>query len=270
MTDAEPQFLTVGEGADERRIAYLESPGAPHMVPGLLWLPGLKSDMISTKASYLAEWALKTGRPFLRFDYSGHGQSDGEFEECTMGRWLEDALAVLERQATGPQVLIGSSMGGWIALMILQKLRDQGRKISNHVCGAVLIAPAWNMTQDLMWERFDEKARKTIEEEGVYRWPSEYDDQPYAITKALIEEGRKHLLDPTGLDPGCPVRIIQGQRDADVPWQHGLALVDLLTSDDVTLTLVKDAGHRLSRPQDLELIIREAEVLWEQARKGAV
>jgi len=270
MTDAQPQFLNVGEGSSKRRIAYISSPGAPHMVPGLVWLPGLKSDMVSTKASYLADWALKTGRPFLRFDYSGHGQSDGDFKDGTMGRWLEDALAVLDRAALGPQILIGSSMGGWIALMLLQSMRDQGRKIANHVCGAVLIAPAWNMTQDLIWERFSDEARETIERSGVYHWPSDYGDDPYAITKALIEEGRNHLLDPTGFDPGCPVRIIQGQRDPDVPWQHALALVDLLSSDDVALTLVKDGEHRLSRPQDLDLMIREVEALWEQARKGAV
>jgi len=270
MTDAQPQFLNVGGGQDERRIAFLSSPGAPHMVPGLVWLPGLKSDMVSTKASFVADWALKTGRPFLRFDYSGHGQSDGDFEGGTMGSWLEEALAVLDRAALGPQILIGSSMGGWVALMILQSMRDQGRRIANHVCGAVLIAPAWNMTQELIWERFSDEARETIEREGVYHWPSDYGDEPYAITKVFIEEGRNHLLDPTGFDPGCPVRIIQGQRDPDVPWQHSLALVDLLTSDDVALSLVKDGEHRLSRPEDLGLMIREIEALWEQARKGAV
>lgn len=257
MTGDKPQFLQVGEGPARRRIAYLKAPGGAG--PGLVWLSGLKSDMASTKASMLAQWAGKTHRPMLRFDFSGHGLSEGDFADGTIGRWLEETLAVLAAAAAGPQVLIGSSMGGWMALLVLRALRRTPIP-GIAVAAAVLIAPAWDMTETLMWDVFPSAARQAIEREGVYHRPSEY-GEPYPITRNLIEEGRAHLLKDRAFDPGCPVHILHGMRDPDVPWRHSLPLVELLTGDDVRLTLVKDGEHRLSRPQDLALLIGAVEAL---------
>ncbi|MGF1619573.1 MAG: alpha/beta hydrolase [Rhodomicrobiaceae bacterium] len=249
---SQAQFLDfTADGRPDRKIAYMLTPGSREGAPGLVWLSGFKSDMISTKASVLAEFAEGEGTPYLRFDFSGHGQSTGPIEDFTIGDWLAESLACFERFTDGPQVLIGSSMGGWIALLLARELvrRGQGDRLK----GMVLIAPAWDMTEELMWKRFDAEAKAALERDGVFYRPSEY-GEPYALTKALIEEGRNHLLGGSGFDPGCPVRILQGLRDPDVPWQHAMKLVDLLGVEDVRLTLVKDAEHRLSREGDLALL----------------
>ena len=245
------QFLDVtAEGRPARKIAYLRAAGGRPGVPGLVWLPGFKSDMISTKASALACWADEDGAALLRFDYSGHGQSSGRIEDFTIGDWLTESLACFERLTEGPQILIGSSMGGWIALLIARKLVErQGDRLR----AMVLIAPAWDMTEELMWQKFPAEAKAALERDGVFYRPSEY-GEPYALTRTLIEEGRNHLIAGSRFDPGCPVRIIQGLRDPDVPWEHALKLVELLAGEDVRLTLVKDAEHRLSRNQDLALL----------------
>jgi pimeloyl-ACP methyl ester carboxylesterase len=246
------QFIDVtGEGRPPRRIAYLQSPGHRAGAPGLVWLSGFKSDMASTKASVLAEWAAEWGAPCLRFDYSGHGQSTGPIEDFTIGDWLTESMSCFEQLTTGPQILIGSSMGSWIALLLARALVERGN--GDRLKAIVLIAPAWDMTEELMWKQFDAEARVALERDGVFHRPSDY-GEPYALTKALIEEGRNHLLGGSGFDPGCPVRIIQGMRDADVPWEHAVALMDLLGGEDVRLTLVKDAEHRLSREGDLEVL----------------
>lgn len=246
------QFLDVtADGRPPRKIAYLHSPGSRVDAPGIVWLCGFKSDMISTKASALAEWAAGNGAPYLRFDYSGHGQSTGPIEEFTIGDWLTESLACFDRLTEGRQILIGSSMGGWIALLLARALiaRGQGDRLK----GIVLIAPAWDMTEELMWKQFTPEAIEALERDGVYYRPSDY-GEPYALTRSLIEEGRNHLLAGNGFDPGCSVRILQGMHDPDVPWDHALKLVDLLEGDDVQLTLIKDGEHRLSREQDLALL----------------
>ena len=246
------QFLDVhAEGRPPRRIAFLKSAGTRVGAPGLVWMSGFKSDMVSTKASVLAPWAETHGAGFLRFDYSGHGQSGGRIEDFTIGDWLVESLAAFDAHTDGPQILVGSSMGGWLALLVARQLIERGEGAP--LKAIVLIAPAWDMTEELMWKRFSPQALQAIERDGVFYRPSEY-GEPYALTRALIEEGRNHLLAGAGFDPGCPVRIIQGLRDPDVPWEHALKLVDLL-GEDVRLTLVKDAGHRLSREQDLALML---------------
>ena len=222
--------------------------------PGLFWLGGFKSDMKGTKAEALSAWARENGRACVRFDYSGHGESGGEFRDGTIGRWLEESLAVFEAHAQGPQVVIGSSMGGWLALLLLRALRKKpGAK--GIVAGLVLIAPAADFTEVLMWQRFPAKVKKEIDEKGVWYRPSEY-GEPYPITRALIEEGRDHLLLGSMIETGCPVRILQGVQDPDVPWNHAVELTSRLAQDDVVLTLVKDGDHRLSRPEDIERLIK--------------
>ncbi len=263
MTDQQPQFLEVGEGERRRRIAYLRETDDRANGPGVVWFGGLKSDMFATKATALADWAQAKARPYLRFDYSGHGRSERAFEDCTIGDWLGESLAVLAHNCQGPQILVGSSMGGWLTLLAMRHLAHDKPKLPYSVAGAVLIAPAWDMTETLMWQRFSVEARRAVEEDGAYHRPSAYGDDPYIISAKLIEEGRQHLFKDQPFDPGAPIRIIQGMRDPDVPHEHVLGLMDHIERDDVTLTLVKDGEHRMSRPQDLELLLREIEVLSE-------
>lgn len=268
MTDPQPQFLEVGQGEARRRIFYRTQEGDPAKGPGIVWLGGLKSEMTATKASALADWAHGSKRSFSRFDYSGHGVSDRAFQDCTIGDWLEDSLAILLHVCSGPQILVGSSMGGWLTLLAMRQLMSEKPDLPYSVSGAVLIAPAWDMTQTLIWERIGEAPRRALEEQGFYNWPSDYDDDPYIISARLIEEGRDHLFEDKPFDPGAPVRIIQGMQDPDVPHTHAIKLVDLIARDDVTLTLVKDGEHRMSRPQDLELLFREISVLSDAVGTG--
>jgi pimeloyl-ACP methyl ester carboxylesterase len=254
------KFIEVG--ADARAVAVRAAPG---VAPGLVWLGGFKSDMQGTKAAALAEFAAKNGRAVVRFDYSGHGESKGEFGDGTIGRWLEESVAVFKACCRGPQVLIGSSMGGWIALLLAQALRQrpppspppqagEGEKGAS-AAGLVLIAPAVDFTEELMWKRFTPAIKAELEQKGFWARPSDYSPEPYIVTKQLIEEGRDHLLLGGMIETGCPVRILQGVEDPDVPWQHAKALVARLACDDVVLTLIKDGDHRLSRPEDIERLI---------------
>jgi len=255
MTDSalsgqSPTFTEVGEASAARKIAVRARKGS---APGLFWLGGFNSDMLGTKAVALDAWAAQHGRACVRFDYSGHGESGGAFVEGTIGRWLEESVAVFERFCVGPQVVIGSSMGGWMALLLAREIaRRQGGHAS--LAGLVLIAPAPDFTEQLMWNSFSPEVRKQIETKGVWLRPSQY-GEPYPVTRALIEEGRNHLLLGSAIDVGCPVRILQGAKDPDVPWQHAFALVHRLPSDDVVLTMIQDGDHRLSRPQDIARII---------------
>ena len=228
---------------DGRAIAFHRLNG---MAPGVIFMGGFKSDMTGTKALALEDYCRRTGRAFIRFDYSGHGQSDGAFEDGTIGQWADDAVAVLDQVADGPQVLVGSSMGGWIALLA-------ARARPERVAGLVGIAAAPDFTEDLMWAGFDEAIQNTIMTDGVYYEPSEYDDAPYTITRRLIEDGRTHLVLQSPLALPFPVRLIQGMQDEDVPWQHAIRLADHATCDDLTLTLVKHGDHRLSSPEDLNI-----------------
>jgi pimeloyl-ACP methyl ester carboxylesterase len=254
----------VGEGAERRRIAYRFADGAKDG-PALLWLPGFLSDMASTKATALAGWAEKAGLAMLRFDYSGHGLSQGDLLQASIGDWLEEASAMLDLIGGRRAVLIGSSMGGWITLLLARKLARAGT--SNRLAGLVLIAPAFDMTERLMWHRMSVEVRETLERDGVYYEPSLYGD-PYPITRHLIEEGRNHLIGTGTLHLDLPVRILQGMCDPDVPWGHALDLVDLLRCSDVELTLIKDADHRQSRPEDLRRLEATVAALVTQAREA--
>jgi len=252
MTYSCLNFLNLGTASDARRIAVRRDEGGG---PGLFWLGGFKSDMKGTKAEALSEWARQNGRACLRFDYSGHGESGGDFQVGTIGCWLEETLAVFAAYAEGPQVVIGSSMGGWLALLLLRELRRRNESTKESVAGLVLIAPAVDFTEVLMWQRLPAKVKKEIEIQGVWLRPSEY-GEPYPITRALIEEGRNHLLLGGMIETGCPVRVLQGVQDLDVPWNHAVELTSRLAQDDVVLTLVKDGDHRLSRPEDIERLIK--------------
>lgn len=251
-----PQTVTVGQGSDTRSIAVLVRAGTG---PTVVWLGGFMSDMRSTKVEALDAWALRTGRAFVRFDYTGHGESGGAFEESTVSHWLEDALTVLAAFAPERPVLVGSSMGGWIALLAARQLAQTSP--GSAPAGLVLIAPAVDFTERLMWDRFPEDIRRTVEETGVYHHPSPYSETAYPITRALIEDGRRHLLFGEPVAAGCPVHVLQGMRDPDVPWSHALKLVEHLPGDSVSLTLIKDGDHRLSRPEDLERLIAAVEAI---------
>jgi len=252
MADNSLKFLPVGEGAQRRAIAVRVLVGAP---PGLFWLGGYKSDMKGTKAQALADWAAQQRRGFVRFDYSGHGESEGAFTDGTIGRWLAESLAVFDACCRGPQVLIGSSMGGWLALLLVRALRQRREAGPASAAGLVLIAPAIDFTEELMWKRFTPEIKRELETKGVWARPSQYSPEPYLVTRQLIEEGRQHLLLGGMMETGCPVRILQGVIDPDVPWQHAKALLARFACDDVVLTLVKDGDHRLSRPEDIERLI---------------
>jgi pimeloyl-ACP methyl ester carboxylesterase len=250
INDQEPAFIEVGEGNTARRIAVRARLGAS---PGLIWLGGFNSDMTGTKAVALDAWAAERGRACVRFDYSGHGESGGAFIDGTIGRWLEESVAVFERFCRGTQVVIGSSMGGWMALLLAREIARRQLSLAS-LAGLVLIAPAPDFTEQLMWNGFPPEVREEIRTRGVWMRPSQYGD-PYPITRALIEEGRNHLLLGSAIDVGCPVRILQGAQDPDVPWQHAFALAHRLPSEDVVLTVIQDGDHRLSRPQDIARII---------------
>lgn len=246
------------------RIAYQNTPVAQSEELGLVWLPGLNSSMESIKVNALHKWAAETNRSMLRFDYSGHGTSEGKFTDGTIGQWLSESLTILSDVARGPQILVGSSMGGWLVLLILRALANEDRNIQG-ICpieGAVMIAPAWDMTEELMWNQFSDGARKEIEINGFYERPSRYGDVPYTITKQLIEEGRKHLIGEDKFTPPCPVRIIHGIDDPDVPWQHANKLTQTLLGKNVMLSLIQDASHRLSRPDDIEKILHTIDDLY--------
>lgn len=257
MSQSEPQFIEVtGADGSGRRIAYLLDRPATTSGPGVVWLSGYTSDMVGQKADTLASWSERHARPYTRFDYCGNGRSEGRFEDATIGDWIEDTFQVFTRLTDGPQILVGSSMGGWIALALVRRLQREDPAGAARIRGLVLIAPAVDMTEKLMWQAFPPDVRAAIEREGVWFHPASNGDDPYPITFRLIEEGRRHLFGSEPFDPGCPVEILHGQRDADVPWQQSLAQLDLLARDDVRLTLVKDGEHRLSRREDLALLVR--------------
>lgn len=224
-----------------QRLAFARTPGAG---PTLVWLCGFHSEMAGTKASALATWSAAQGRAYLRFDYSGHGRSEGRFEDGTISRWRADALTVLDNASAGPLVLIGSSMGAWMALLAALARPERVKAL-------VLIAPAPDFTERLLWARLPEDARRQVMNEGRWLRPSAYDDAPYPITRALIEDGRQHLLLDAPIPLSMPIRILQGMEDPDVPWRHALDLTEKLASKDLTLTFIKDGDHRLSRPQDV-------------------
>ena len=254
MTAADPQFLDVGAGPDLRRIAFRRRDGRG---PTVVWLGGFRSDMLATKAAALDGRAERNGRAFVRFDYSGHGESGGRFEDGTISRWTQDALAVLEAQVADAPILVGSSMGGWIALLVA---RERARRGLPPPAGLVLIAPAVDFTERLMWEHFPQSVRDEIREKGVFLRPSAYGD-PYPITRGLIEDGRNNLLFGAPILPGCPVHVLQGMQDPDVPWRHAMTLLEHLPGDEAVITLIKDGDHRLSRDEDVARLISAVEAI---------
>lgn len=238
---------------DGVELAWALQPGRD---PTIVFLPGFASDMRGEKATDLVRHAAAIGQAMLRFDYSGHGASGGRMAEGTIGGWTRDALLVIDRLARGKLLLVGSSMGGWIALLAALARREQ-------VAGVIGIAAAPDFTEALMWEAMTFEERATLMSDGVLMVPSRY-GAPYPVTRALIEDGREHLLlgGPIGLD--CPVRLLQGQQDPDVPWEMALRIAERLTGNDVRITLVKDGDHRLSRPHDLALLRRTLDGLLQQ------
>lgn len=254
-----PTMLPVRTGLGERRLAVAARDAKPGIAaPGIVWLGGFMSDMTSTKAVALDDWCAAKGRAMLRFDYSGHGRSAGRFEDGTIGRWTEDSLGLIHAATSGPQILVGSSMGGWIALLLARALAAIGE--AGRLAGMVLIAPAVDFTERLMWDRFGPRERQAIETEGVWHRPSAY-GAAYPITRELIEDGRRHLLLGGTVRSHGPLHILQGMRDEDVPWQHAMLLLEHLAGDPVSLTLVKDGDHRLSRPQDIARLIAAVEAI---------
>jgi len=238
-------ILDTLDRGDGTRLAYALVPGKG---PVVVFLPGFRSDMTGDKATHLARLCAARGQAMLRFDYSGHGASGGRFEDGDIGQWTADALALIDALTQGPLVLVGSSMGGWIAL--LAALARPGR-----MAGLVGVAAAPDFTERLMWQAMSPREREQLMSAGVLHVPSQY-GEPYPITRRLLEDGRRHLLldGPIALD--CPVRLLHGQRDPDVPWETALRVAERLTGADVQVTLVKDGDHRLSRPQDLALLER--------------
>lgn len=212
------------------------------------------SDMTGSKAQVLADLAQKTGRNCIRFDYSGHGASGGAFRDGTISRWLDEAVQIFITHAPGPRIVIGSSMGGWLALLLAKHLTGESLPDADRIAGMILIAPAVDMTRDLMWNRYDAETRQTIEQKGYIEEPSEYGPEPYTITRDLIEDGRQHLLLDGILKAPFPVRILHGEEDPDVPWQHGLKIYNALIGPDIAFSLIKSGDHRLSTPRDLETL----------------
>ena len=246
---SEPEFLDTAAG---RRIAYRRTEGSG---PGVVFLGGFVSDMEGTKAVHLESWASERGRAFLRFDYSGHGASSGEFAEGAIGDWAADAMAVIEAVADGPQILVGSSMGGWISLLV-------ARALPAKVAGMVTVAAAPDFTEDGFWASFGDAERSAIMEEGGLQIPSDY-GAPYVITERLILDGRENLVLRTPLVLPFPVRMLQGTADREVPMDTALRLLGHATADDLRLTLVKGADHRFSTPDCLAMIERAVDEVTE-------
>ena len=240
------EFLARGDGG-QVAVRWIAGAG-----PTVVWLGGFKSEMAATKAQALADWAASAGRAYVRFDYFGHGESSGQFRDGTISRWQEDALAVIDERTEGDLVLVGSSMGGWIACLAALARPDRIKAL-------VLIAPAADFTEKLMAPEIPPQGRAALAADGVWLRPSQYGDA-YPITQALLDDGaRWSILGRGPIDIRVPVHVLQGAQDPDVPWRHGLVLAEALASDDVVFTLIKDGDHRLSRPQDIARLIAAVE-----------
>jgi pimeloyl-ACP methyl ester carboxylesterase len=248
------QFLTVGEGAAAREIAYIARPaGSDTTGPTLVWLSGYRSNMSGSKAVELDRMAEETGLACIRLDYSGHGLSGGEFRDGTISRWLEEAMAVVQHLKPERIIVVGSSMGGWIALRLAQELAAKSG--APKLQGMVLIAPAPDFTEVLIEPHLTEKEKASLAERGFFEEHSEYSPEPNIYTRALIEDGRDNRVLTGMIETGCPVHILQGMKDPDVPYTHAMTLIEHLPADDVVLTFIRDGDHRLSRPQDIERML---------------
>lgn len=236
------QFFSTTPG--QPRLAYLSRAGLRG--PGLVWLGGYRADMRGSKATFLDEFAAENDRSCLRFDYSGHGESDGDFEDGTIGAWTEQAVEIFRALTDGPQIVIGSSMGGWIALLLARALARLGE--TDRLAGMVLIAPAADFSEELIWPQLPEQVRSTLARDGVWR------DAQNVFTRAFFEDGRRNLVLGGEVRSWGPVHILQGMRDDAVPWRHALTLLEHFAADPAILTLIRDGEHRLARPQDLQLL----------------
>ena len=259
--------LEIGSGDALRKIAYAEN-GKGRDDLTIVWLGGYRSDMTGTKAVVLEDYATKNDLHFLRFDYSGHGASSGHYTEGTISRWCEDALGVIRAKARKRLVLVGSSMGGWVALRLIQLLK--GENLPHNVVGMVLIAPAPDFTSALIEPHLGENERKSLVERGYFEEISEYSPEPNRYTKLLLDDGRNNLVMTGLIDPGCPVHILQGMKDPDVPYTHALKIMEKIVADDAVLTLIRDGDHRLSRPEDLERITAALEEILAAISREAV
>lgn len=256
-----PRFLS--RASDGATIAYNRTDGrGAAATPGVVFLPGFRSDMEGGKALALERQCRERGRAFLRFDYTGHGQSSGDFEDGTIGQWAEDAVLAISVLTEGPQVLVGSSMGGWIMMLVARSLPDR-------VAGLVGIAPAPDFTEDILMANASAEMRAALDETGVRHEASEYSDDPTPITRRLIEDGRRRLVLREPFSFEGPVRIIQGLADPDVPWRHALKIADAITGPDVEIVLVKAGDHRLSEPQDLARLAGVVDSVCQAARPSA-
>ncbi|MBO0124613.1 MULTISPECIES: alpha/beta hydrolase [Agrobacterium] len=260
MTEQAAEFLQIGVGDDARDIAFIHRHATSQPdAPMLVWLGGYRSDMTGTKAVELDRFAAENGLACLRLDYSGHGASGGDFKRGTISRWLEEAIAVVRAKSSSRVVLIGSSMGGWIALRMVEELRKGDGAPS--VAGLVLIAPAPDFTAELIEPSLTDAEKTSLLEKGYFEEHSEYSPEPNIFTRALMEDGRQNRVLQGIITTGCPVHILQGMRDPDVPYQHALKLVEHLPADDVVLTLIRDGDHRLSRPQDIDRMLAAVKTL---------
>ncbi|MDQ0318369.1 pimeloyl-ACP methyl ester carboxylesterase [Pararhizobium capsulatum DSM 1112] len=247
--NTEPTYLDVGSGDESRRIAVIFLPAGKTELPALVWLGGYRSDMSGTKAVELERHAAALGAACIRFDYSGHGVSGGAFRDGNISRWLEESLAVVDHTVAEPMILVASSMGGWIALRLIEELRKRGE--GDRVAGLVLIAPAPDFTSELIEPNLTETERVSLIERGYFEEPTPYGPEPNIYTAILIDDGRENRVLKGIIETGCPVHILQGMQDPDVPYTHALRLVEHLPADDVVLTLIRDGDHRLSRPEDI-------------------
>lgn len=255
--------LSVGLKDAEREIAVCQTqPKANNKRPGVVWLGGFRSDMEGSKALALDQQAAEAGAQCTRHDYSGHGQSGGKFTDGTISRWLEESLAVFRKFTDGPQILVGSSMGGWIALRMMQELEKIGE--THRVHGLVLLAPAPDFTKELHWPKLTDAQKSDLETKGYFEEPTPYGPDPNIFTKALFDDGENNLVMDGLLDLKTQLHIIQGMEDPDVPWQHAMKLMEHLPHDNVTLTFIRDGDHRLSRDQDIEKILNAVDMMSTQ------
>jgi pimeloyl-ACP methyl ester carboxylesterase len=243
-----PLYIEKSDGA---KIAYHKLSGEG---PGIVFFGGLASDMSGTKALAIENFARSSGQAFLRFDYQGHGRSSGEFKDGTISKWLSDSIAIINAQTNGPQIFVGSSMGGWISLLA-------ALQCPNRVAALVGIASAPDFTEDLMWDKFDEPIRNKLQKDGMCFEPTEYADNPYVVTLQLIDDGRKHLLLREKLTISIPIRLLHGMADVDVPYQLSIRLAEHIDTEDVEVTLIKGGDHRLSTEKDLAILMRVIEKL---------
>jgi pimeloyl-ACP methyl ester carboxylesterase len=252
------EFLTLQTSSPERRIAVearaaTSNPDAPTLV----WLGGYRSDMDGTKAIELDRFAAENGIGCVRFDYSGHGKSSGDYRDGTISLWVEEAMAVIDTYIKGRMILVGSSLGGWVTLRVVEEMKKRGD--AARLAGLVLIAPAPDFTHELIEPALTEAERTSLAERGYFEEPSEYSADPNVFTRALIEDGRQNRVLDGIIETGCPVHILQGMQDPDVPYSHALKLLNHLPADDVVMTLIRDGDHRLSRPQDIERMLAAVE-----------